>query len=449
MTAPVRLPLRHQWRIGRQMLRDPHGALPVLAAEGDVVEFGWGPLRYVYVFGTAANEAVLSTHAADLSWREAMALLVPVDGETALVVSDGDDHERRRRIVLPAFHRKRIDGYMAAMSEEIRATITGWREGEVVVAHQALRATIRRVTMRVLFGDEFAAQAAEVGEELEKPLAYVNRSPWARSDHAWFPPYRRAMRGRAAVDARVFAEIERRRAHPDETRDDVLSWLITAHDDGGALTDVEVRDQVVSIVAAGYDTTSAAAAWLLDALLHHPEALAALREEIEREVPSGAPTADHLRRMPWLDGCVSEALRLWPPGAVAPRKVERAFAIGATTIPAGSRLLYSAWVTQRDPDLWPRPLEFLPGRWIEGHADHHPVRPYSYVTFGGGARRCLGFAMAITELKVLAVHLVRDVRLEAAAPAASPTGIASTAPDTGVPVRVFAGVRAATGTPTA
>lgn len=441
-TSPTRPPWRAALRIGRAMMNDLHGNLSTLAAEyGPVAEIGWGPMRYVYVFGPEANEAVLSTHAASLTWHDALAPLIPVDGETALVVSDGDDHARRKRIVLPAFHRRRIDSYMVTMSQEAERTVSGWAPGSDVVAHETLRGTIRRITMRVLFGDEFAAQADTVGDELEAALQYVNRPPWRRSDHGWFPPYRAAMRCRRSVDELVFAEIERRRsavANGEAPRDDVLSWLIEAHDDGGALTDVEVRDQVVSLVAAGYDTTAAAAAWLLDALLRNHDARRQLEAEIADVVPAGAPTAEHLQRMPWLDGCVSEALRLWPPGVVSGRRVESDIDVLGRRVPAGRMLLYSAWVTHRDPAVWPEPMAFRPGRWIASHPDHHSHVPYAFVTFGGGARRCLGFAMAVTELKVLAIHLLRDVRLEAAGPVPSPTGVATTSPSTGVPVRVLA-----------
>lgn len=434
MTAPVRPSIGRSLRVARLAATDLHGALADLAELGDVVDVGWGPQRFVYAFGAEANETILSSHADHFSWHDFLQTLVPVDGETALVVSDGDDHARRRRVVQPAFHRRRIDGYVATMSEEVTRTVGEWTEGETVELHTAMRACIRRIVMRTLFGDDFATQATQFGDHLEPALVYINRPPWRRVDRRWFPPYRTAMAARDAADRLVYAEIARRRGAPaDQERNDVLSWLLEAQEGEAALSDVEVRDQVVSLVAAGYDTTAAAAAWMSHALLSRPEVLADLRAEIERVLPDGAPVdAVALQQMHWLDGVVSESLRLWPPGAVSGRRVERDVEVCGRTVPAGRMIMYSPWITQRDPRWWPDPLEFEPGRWVEGHPAHRRIAPSSWVVFGGGARRCLGFAMAITELKVIAIHLARDVDLRVVGAVPAPTGLATTVPAGGV-----------------
>lgn len=435
----VRPSVRASVRVGRRAMRDLHGALAELAALGDVVDVGWGPARFTYAFGAEANEAILSTHAHRLTWGEVLEALVPVDGETALVVTDGPDHDRRRKLVQPAFHRRRIDAYVTVMAEEARRRISAWPVGGTVEVHEELRRCIRRIVIRTLFGDGFVDQAERFGDAIEPALAYVQRPPTSRLDRSIFPPYRRAMAARAAADELVYAEIGRRRAAiaaGDEPGDDVLSWLLAAQD-GDQLTDLEVRDQVVSLIAAGYDTTAAGAAWLVHALHSRPDVLAELRAEIDRELPGGAPVdAAALARMRWLDGVVQESLRLWPPGAISGRRVHADVEICGVSVPAGRTLLYSAWVTQRDARWWPDPLRFAPGRWVDGHPDHHERAPGAFVAFGGGGRRCIGFAMATTELKVLAVELARSVDLSVAPGPPAPTGVATTVPKGGIVARV-------------
>jgi cytochrome P450 len=410
------------------------------AAYGPVVEAGVGPLRFVYLFGPEANEVVLSSAADRFRWREAFQALEVVDGPTALVLSDGEDHDRRRRLVQPAFAKRRVDAMAAVAVEEVDRTLDGWRPGRRLVAHAELRACVRRNVVRSLFGPTLGDRADEVGELLEPALAYVQRSPLRRID-VDLPgsAYRRARRSREATAALVDGEIARRRregADLDATTD-VLSALVAARGEDGeeALTDLEVRDQVLSVVAAGYDTTSAAAAWLVQALGSHPE----VRREVEAEVRAALggrpPTAEDLRRLPLVEGLVKEVLRLWPPGFVAPRRCVEDVEVAGHVVPAGRRILYSGYVSQRLPEVWGDPEVLRPGRWAPGQPE---PTPYAYVPFGGGPRRCIGFALAMLELQVLAVRLLQRATWSLDRPDAGPTGLASMTPAGGVPITVGA-----------
>ena len=230
----------------------------------------------------------------------------------------------------------------------------------------------------------------------------------------------------------ISAEVERRRAHGIDADEhpDVLSALLVGADDE-KLTDAEVLDQVRSLIAAGYDTTSAAAAWVVHALGRNPEALAAVRAEVEAVIGDRPPTLDDLRQLPTVDGVVREVLRLWPPGFVAGRGSIADCEIAGHVVPGGSTVLYSAYVTGRDPELWPDPDRFDPGRWAPGQPD---PPPYAFVPFGGGARRCIGFALATLELQVLVTRLAQRARWRLERPDAKPTGIASAVPKGGVPI---------------
>lgn len=427
-------------RWARRMMRDVYGTLIALHEEfGDVAALGRGRLGAVSLFSPEAALILFAQGADTVSWHDAMAPLIPVDGETAIIVSDGDDHERRRRVVQPAFGRRKLDDTITMMSQEARRTFSTWTPGSEHETYVELRGCIRRIVIRALFGDDMGARADEFGDALEEPLRYINRPPWRRFDHEWpGTPYRRAMASRRAADAIVYSELDRRRALPDlESRVDLLSVLLTAHEDD-ALTDTEVRDQVVSLIAAGYDTTTAAAAWMVHFFATNPSAWVELQSEVRDVVGSSEPDASMLQNMPWLNGVVSETLRLGSPAYIAGRRVEAPFDVLGHTVPAGPLVFYVPYVTHRLESCWPNPLAFRPGRWVDGHVDHHEITPGSWIPFGGGSRRCLGLGFATTELKVLALELARAVSgsLVAMHHDVQPTGLASMMPEDGAPVTV-------------
>ncbi|MBV8305059.1 MAG: cytochrome P450, partial [Acidimicrobiia bacterium] len=192
---------------------------------------------------------------------------------------------------------------------------------------------------------------------------------------------------------------------------------------------------VVSLIAAGYETTSAAVGWTLWAALSNPGVWKRLRAEVGDQPVD----AERLRGLTYLDGVVSESLRLWPPGAIAGRKLREPIDAGGVRIPAGVIALYSPYVTQRLPELWPDPLVFRPERWDKADPGYVEAVLLSYLPFGAGPRRCLGFAFALTEIKVLVAEVVRAADLElltVAEPARE--SVASMRPKGGVRVRVGA-----------
>lgn len=444
MTTAPRPTVADTVRLGWALNGDPTDALLTLRDRyGPVVDLGWRPRRYTLALSPEANQHILTDAPADFRWREAFQLLVPVNGETALVVSDGDDHARRRRIVQPAFHRRRITTYAAVMTEEADRTLASWPVGATVDAAASFREVIRRVVVRTLFGDPFAAREDDLVPPLERALAYVNRPPNRRLDlDLPGTAYRRALRARRRVDDLVFAEIARRRTEDDDA-DDILGWLIEAHDPGTAtgdpLSDQEVRDQVVSLIAAGYDTTSSAMAWSVLELARHPEHVATIRDEVV--AAGGARTLDgeSMAALPFTRAFVDEVLRRHPPAMMSGRRVVHDTELHGYAVPAGTDLLYSPYVVHHLADQYRDPFTFRPTRWLDGHPDRDAPHPYAYVPFGGGARRCLGFAFATMELVLFTALTAARVDLRDAGPAdPRPTGAVSMAPAGGVPVTVTA-----------
>lgn len=439
--APVRLSTRDHLRLVPRAARgDLVGVLQELhRRHGPVVDVGYGGSRMVVVFGPEANEHVLATHADAFEWGEAMQALVAVDGPTALVVSDGADHKRRRRLVQPAFSIKRIDAHLGLVVTEVDRALAAWTPGARLDAAASLRDAVRRIVVRALFGEHLGAEADRFGELLEPGLRYVQTLPQQRIERDLrINPYARVQRRNRQADELVLAEVARRRAaggvRDDTEGADILTALL-AGVEGDALTDAELLDQVRSLMAAGFDTTSGAAAWLVLELGRHPEVLADLRAEVDEVLGGRPPTTEDLRRLPRCLGAVHEVLRLWPPGPAAPRMSVAPTTLHGREIPAGRMVLYSAYVTGRMPELWPDPERFDPTRW---GPDAPEPAPYAFVPFGGGPRRCIGFALATLELQVLAVRLAQTVEWTNRRTAVRPTGIATLTPRGGVPVEVTA-----------
>jgi cytochrome P450 len=416
------------------MVRDPANTLVGLQHRyGNVFRFGAGPLAYTCLLGPDANRYLLSEHPENFTWREALKALIVVDGDTALVVSDGIEHQRRRRLVQPAFATRAINGYMDVMVNEANRTIDTWSAGQEVDAYAECRRAIRRIAMRTLFGETLGDRDEEFADSLSAALDFVNK-PMPVMVKLPLPGtgWTRAKQGRDRADEIVNAEIARRRAAAPAD-EDLLDRLLNATDDegGSALSDVEVRDQVVSLIAAGYDTTSAAAGWTLHELLHNEGEWERAAAEVQDVVGDERLTMAHLAAMPHLDRVVNESLRLWPPGFISARHATGDFEFDGHIIKAGSMVVYSAYVTHRMPDVWPEPERFKPDRWIDLDVD-----PYAFVPFGGGYRRCIGFAFATQELKVLLAEILRRVEMTGLRPTVERTGVASVSPRGGVPIRI-------------
>ncbi len=403
---------------------------------GSVVDVGYRfPVRAVYGFGPAVNQHLLADDPANFRWKEAFSLLEVVDGPTSLLLSDGNEHRRRRRLVQPAFSVRRIDAHLDLVVAEIDRMLDGWRPGRTLVAHDEVRATVRRIVVRALFGEQLGALADTIGDRLEPALRYVQRTPLGRFDvNLRWNGYGRAVGAARAVDDLVLAEIARRRRDGvDADREpDVLSALLVAAGDGDEpLTDAEICDQIRSLIAAGYDTTSAAAAWLVHGLGVTHGAREALRTQVRDHLGSDPPSIESLRAMPLVDGVVRETLRLWPPAAISGRVAVDDFELLGHRIAGGTTVVYSPYITHRMAEVWDAPATFRPERWDAGE----PV-PYSFVPFGGGYRKCIGFALATLELQVLAVRVAQRVDWTSNRPDARGVGVATFAPKGGVPITI-------------
>lgn len=401
---------------------------------GPVVDVGYRyPLRSVYLFGPEANQLILHDHPENFLWGDALSALLPVDGPTALIVTDGEEHDRRRRLVQPAFAKRRVDAHLDLIVEEADRMLERWRPGRSLDAFAEGRTAVRRIVVRALFGTRLGDEADRIGELLEPALRYVNSNPATRLDvNLRWNGYAKAARARQAVDAIVQDEIDRRRSGDEgEEQVDILSALLAASDDGDGLSDAEIRDQVRSLIAAGYDTTTSAVSWLVYGLGTNPAAMRTMSEQIRDLIGDRPPTVADVRRLPAVDGVVRETLRLWPPGTVSLRTAVDSFECYGHRIEAGRLIVYSPYVTHRLEEVWGDPLCFRPERWVDGEPT-----PYSFVPFGGGRRHCVGFALATLELQVFAVRMAQHCTWTVDGGEPRSAAAASFAPTGGMPITI-------------
>jgi len=213
------------------------------------------------------------------------------------------------------------------------------------------------------------------------------------------------------LDEIVFAEIERCRADPDPERQDILSLLLGARGEAGeAFTDREVRDQVMTLMFAGHDTSTSTLSFMMYELAHHPEVAEKLRVEQDEVLGGEAPSIDRLEQMPYLDMVLDEVLRLYPPAWIGPRRAVRDFEFGGYTVPSGAYVNYCSWASHRIPEVFPEPEAFIPERFAPERKAALPRG--AYVPFGGGSRICIGKRFGQTEVKLVATMLLQRLRLD-------------------------------------
>jgi cytochrome P450 len=337
---------------------------------------------------------------------EGSRVLEPMLGRNSVILLDEDQHLQQRRLLLPAFHGERMQGLSALMTELTEAELDTWPTGEPVRLLGRLQRLTLEIILRAVFGLERGARlndlrtaVAEVLEFAESPLSIV---PAAHRYARWIPRLRRFRRVLARTDELIFAEVRERRAGLREDAEigtDVLSMLLAArHEDGSEMSSQELRDELMTALVAGHETTASALAWGLMHLAGEPQVVTKLRDEIDADSGEEYVTAT-----------IQEILRLRPVvPMLEPRLTKQPVQIGAYRYPAGIELLASAFLVHHDPEIYPEPFAFRPERFIDT-----PPSTYTWLPFGGGRRRCLGAAFAQMEMKIALTAILRRFDLEA------------------------------------
>jgi cytochrome P450 len=385
--------------------------------------FGTG----VYVADPAAIRGLFTGDQSDLRAGEANSFMEPVLGAHSVLILDGPEHLRQRKLLLPPFQGSRVTAFREVIREVAEREIASWRPGSELVLRERMRSLTFEVICRVVFG---VTEARRV-ERLRRALVTViDSSPiyvlaLARADLGPLSPGRLFARRLRAADLALEEEIERRRQEPDlEERTDVLSLLLRARDEEGRpMTVAELRDELFTMLGAGHETTATELAFAFELLLRNPAVLARLREELAADGDDDA----------YLDAVIKETLRLRPVIDAAERTLTAPRTVAGWELPAGVKVYPGIVLVHLREDLYPRAQEFRPERFLEDG-----VESYSWLPFGGGIRRCIGAALAQVEMAEVLRVAVPAVDLRPLRPRPDPVVLrgVTLAPRHGVSVTV-------------
>jgi cytochrome P450 len=393
---------------------------------------GFGP--GVYVADPEAIRELFTGDQSDLLAGDANSFMEPILGPSSVLILDGSEHLRQRKLLLPPFQGSRVAAFREVIRDVAEREIARWQPGTELVLRERMRALTFEVICRAVFG---VTQPERVQRMRRRLGAVIDSSPlllvWpaARTDLGPLSPGGRFARRLRAADEVLYEEIARRRREPDlEERTDVLSLLLCARDEQGrAMSDRELRDELFTMLGAGHETTATGLAFAFELLLRNPRVLARLGEELEGDDDA------------YLDAVVKETLRLRPVLDGAERTLTAPRTVAGWELPAGVKVYPAIVLVHRREDLYPRPLEFRPERFIEDE-----VESYSWLPFGGGIRRCIGAALAQAEMAEVLRVSVPQVRMRPVRDRPDPVifrGV-TLAPKHGVRVEV---VERLTGTP--
>jgi cytochrome P450 len=391
---------------------NPLGLLEGWAREyGDI--FRWRTLHFFVVFVNHPDlvEKVLVSESRNYMKGRGLQANRELFGN-GLLTSEGDSWLRQRRLMQPAFHRERIAAYADTMIEQGRRLAESWRGGETRDVHADLMRATLEIAATTLFGTSVSdSDAAQISGALNT-LMSLNSSP-----RRLFPllralptranrSYTRAVR---QLDKVVYALIARRRAELGENDTDLLSMLLTARDeDGSRMTDLQLRDESVTLLLAGHETTALALSWTLYLLAQNPDVADQLAAEMDAVLAGRAPTLDDVPRLVFTAKILKESMRLYPPAWGVVRMCPAACSLGGYRIPKRASVILSQWVMHRDPRYFAEPTRFHPARWTDSFERDLPR--FAYFPFGGGPRLCIGAAFATMEATLVLAILAQRFR---------------------------------------
>ncbi len=370
---------------------------------------------FVMFGGPEAVKDIFTGPPDELHAGEANVVLEPILGEHSVLLLDGPRHMRQRRLLLPPFHGQRMRTYGETIRDVTLASMERWPRNEPFPVHVQTQGITMEVILRTVFGlDEddpdlgaFRARLTELLDGTANPLLLI---PAAQIDLGPWSPGGKLGARLDAVDRLVFGQIRRRRREGTAGREDVLSMLIDARDEEGReMTELELRDELMTLLLAGHETTATSLAWTFYRLTKNPDALARAHAEVDAAFPEGAPIdPDRVKELAWIDACAKETLRMNPVVPAVARRLQSPMTIGGWDLPAGVIAVPNIYLVHHNPRVWPDPLRFDPSRFIEGKPT-----PYTFFPFGGGIRRCIGMAFALYEMQVVLATVLSRLTIRA------------------------------------
>jgi cytochrome P450 len=392
---------------------------------GDVFRLPLPRFNPVVLVGPEANRFVHVTARDDLHWRmrsDPVTRLL----RHGLLVEDGHDHDRLRHLLAPALRRQQAATYAMSIVRETDRVTDTWEDA----SRRDMLVEMRRVALltlvQTLFGVDFAPDMPRLWASILRLLNYISPGPWLIWPGIPRPRYRRARR---QVDDYLYKLIRNRR-NSRALGEDMLSLLVAEP----GIDDELIRDQMLTMLIAGHDTCTALLTWALYLMGRDPSAFTRARSEIDTQLGDRVRDASDVEALPFLDSVVRETLRLYPPVHMGMRVAARDLAFRQYRIPAGTRVIYSIYLTHRLVENWPDPDRFAPDRFHRSSGGSRP--PYSYIPFGGGPRNCIGSSFGLLETKIVLARLLQTFEFELLTTNARPHMGATLEPHPGVVMRV-------------
>ena len=394
--------------------RDPIGVFTDAARRfGAVVHLKLGPQNGFLITHPDDIRHVLQDNARNYH-KSPLYDKVKVSVGDGLLTSEDAHWLRQRRMAQPAFHRERIAGLAAVMAKAARETADRWSEdGELLDVSDEMMRLTQTIVLRTLLGADLGPFKGEVDRAWALVNEHIGESFWSLglTDRWPTPRNRRFWRALAVLDGAVYHIITERRRSGRESGD-LLSMLLFARDEetGHAMTDKQLRDEVMTMLLAGHETTSLALSWTYYLLSHHPDAEQRVADEVDRVIGDARPTFAHVERLIWTRRVIEESLRLYPPAWGFSRLALGNDEIGGYRVPEGSMVFLIPFVVHRRPKLWPDPERFDPERFAP---ERETARPrFAYIPFGGGPRGCIGSQFAMVEAQLIVASIAPRYRIE-------------------------------------
>ncbi|MGE0826631.1 MAG: cytochrome P450 [Candidatus Binatia bacterium] len=378
------------------------------------VRFPFGRENIIFFSNPEAIKEIFTGDPEQLRAGEANVIVRPLLGDYSLLLLDGERHLKERRLMMPPFHGERMYVYGETMRELTDQTIDTWPVGQRFSLHPSMQQITLNVILRTVFGLAENATLARLRILLTELLAQGANPfmliPWLQLDLGPHSPWGKQVRRRREIDQLLFAEFARRRASNLTGQEDILSMLLQARDeDGQPLSDQHLRDEMVTLLVAGHETTATSLAWIFYRILSRPDVLEKLQTELRLEFGIGPITAKQINKLEYLDAVIKETQRLNPILPIVGRHLRTPMRIGGHDLPAGVVVSPCIYLTHRQAALWQNPEEFTPERFLGKKPS-----PYEFFPFGGGVRHCLGAAFATYEMKIVLAQVLTRMTLRLA-----------------------------------
>jgi cytochrome P450 len=341
-------------------------------------------------------------------------ILRPLVGQHSLLLLDGARHTHHRRLMTPPFHGERMHAYGQIMREITDRNLDSWPTGRAFPIHTCMQEITLDVILRTVFGVDEGAEQGRLRKCLADMLTLganpIRLIPFFQRLIGFFTKGQQIVQLLQEMDDLLYAQIAQRRQQGGAGREDILSLLVEARDeDGRPMSDEELRDEMVTMLVAGHETTATSLAWTFHCILERPEVMDRLRAEIRAVVGSGPVEPQHISQLEYLDATIKETQRVYPIVPIVGRLLHEPLRLGGQDLPAGVMVAPCIYLTHHSPDIWPEPDTFDPDRFLAKR-----VSPYEFFPFGGGIRHCIGAAFALYEMKIVLAQVLSRANLRAA-----------------------------------